>query len=144
MKTALAYILMLIALVFALNNIYVTTPEKLKNLASTTDDTQGRTESPTFEIVEMTITHYDAGECCCGKWADGLTASGVPAVGNIVAADTDYYSFGTKMTIDGVEYTVEDRGGAIKGPQRIDILCKTHAEALDRGVIYRTVKVERD
>lgn len=105
------------------------------------DEVQRRTDAPTF--VKMKITHYDAGECCCGKWADGLTASGVPAVGLIVAADTDYYPFGTKMTIDGVTYTVQDRGGAIKGPYRLDILCKTHAEAIDRGVITRIVTVER-
>ncbi len=100
-------------------------------------------ESQPVKEIEMKITFYCKNECCCGEWADGTTASGDKAEGLIVAADTDYYPFGTKMTIDGVTYTVKDRGGAIKGPYRLDMLCKTHAEALDRGVIYKTVKIAR-
>ena len=49
------------------------------------------------------------------------TASGATAKANYtVAADTSVLPFGTKIKIDGVEYEVQDRGGAIKG-NRIDI-----------------------
>lgn len=44
-----------------------------------------------------------------------------------IAADTDYYPFGTRMYVPGYGWgIVTDRGGAIKGPERIDILLKTH------------------
>lgn len=69
---------------------------------------------------------------CCGK-SDGITASGVKAVeGVTVAADTKILPFGTKVIIDGNTYTVQDRGGAIKG-NRIDIYFDTHEKALQYG-----------
>ncbi len=116
---------------------------------------QTATEGLPYYEIEMTATHYDLGECCCGRWAtegvnsqgQRVTASQALARGNIVAADTDYYPFGTKMVVrykDGreVEYTVEDRGGKIKGPHRIDILVNSHAEGIRKGTIENlTVKV---
>ena len=76
----------------------------------------------------MRISAYDAGACCCAPFADGLTASGVPAVGRICAADPSV-PFGTRFWIEGLgEYVVQDRGSAIKG-NRLDILFETHEEA---------------
>ena len=126
-----------------------------ETLATITDEIVIKDETRTVDtgmdslLVDMKITHYCKNSCCCGEYADGITASGVPAVGLIVAADTDYYPFGTKMTIDGVTYTVQDRGSAIKGPNRIDILCEDkdgvsgHDRAIKLGVINRKVKIER-
>lgn len=57
----------------------------------------------------------------------------LPADGTI-AADTRYYPFGTKMYIPGYGWgVVEDRGGAIKGPNRIDLYFDSHADALQWG-----------
>ena len=42
--------------------------------------------------------------------------------------------------INGKEYTVEDRGGAIKG-NKIDIYMDSHADALAWGVKYLPVQV---
>ena len=57
----------------------------------------------------------------------------VPQDGTI-AADTKYYPFGTRMYVPGYGWgTVEDRGGAIKGPGRIDIFYSSHTEALQWG-----------
>ncbi len=57
----------------------------------------------------------------------------VPQDGTI-AADTKFYPFGTRMYVPGYGWgTVEDRGGAIKGPGRIDIFYDTHYEALQWG-----------
>ena len=50
------------------------------------------------------------------------------------------FAFGTKVVINGVTYTVEDRGGAIQG-NRIDIYMNSHAEALAWGVRYVEVEV---
>ena len=51
-----------------------------------------------------------------------------------IAADTRYYPFGTRMYIPGYGWgVVQDRGGAIKGPNRIDLYFDSHADALQWG-----------
>jgi hypothetical protein len=51
-----------------------------------------------------------------------------------VAADTRYYPFGTRFYIPGYGYAVvEDRGGAIKGDQRLDVFFDSHENALEWG-----------
>ncbi|MGB3212261.1 MAG: 3D domain-containing protein [Desulforhopalus sp.] len=47
-----------------------------------------------------------------------------------IAADTKYYPFGTHMYVPGYGWgVVEDRGGAIKGPNRIDLYYNSHDDA---------------
>ncbi|MEI3400946.1 MAG: 3D domain-containing protein [Clostridia bacterium] len=60
-------------------------------------------------------------------------------VGHTVAA-SGQFSFGTKLMINGQEYTVEDRGGAIQG-NRIDIYMNSHVDAVAWGVKYLPVQV---
>ncbi len=51
-----------------------------------------------------------------------------------IAADTQYYPFGTRMYIPGYGWgEVVDRGGAIKGPDRIDLYFSSHQGALRWG-----------
>jgi len=51
-----------------------------------------------------------------------------------IAADTDYYPFGTRMYVPGYGWgVVKDRGGAIKGPNRIDLFYNSHNDALQWG-----------
>jgi 3D (Asp-Asp-Asp) domain-containing protein len=94
-----------------------------------------RSEKPVTTKL-MRVTAYCAGSCCCGKYADGITASGKPAKGFLVAAPPDI-PFGTLLSIEGyaegLPVPVYDRGGAIKG-DRLDVLCDTHQEALEWGV----------
>ena len=64
----------------------------------------------------------------------GVTACGRKAKPGTIAADTRYYPFGTVMYIPGYGYgRVEDRGGAIKGPNRLDVFFKKHKQALRWG-----------
>jgi len=59
-----------------------------------------------------------------------------------IAADTRYYPFGTEIYVPGYGWgAVEDRGGAIKGPQRLDIYFSDDDDALDWGRQRVTVKV---
>lgn len=85
---------------------------------------------------EFTLTGYCACPICCGAYSNmenPTTASGTTATpGRTVAADTNVFPFGTKLLINGQIYTVEDRGGAIKG-NRIDIFFASHQEALIFG-----------
>ena len=86
------------------------------------------------------ITAYCSCSKCCGAHASGYTASGTLATANRTVAASSQYAFGTKLIINGKEYTVEDRGGAITG-DRIDIYMDSHAEALAWGVRYLPVQV---
>jgi 3D (Asp-Asp-Asp) domain-containing protein len=72
----------------------------------------------------------------------GITASGLKARRGTIAADTDYYPFGTVMYIPGYGYgRVEDRGKAIKGPGKLDLFFPKHRQALEWGRRKGTVRV---
>ena len=48
------------------------------------------------------VTAYCAGECCCGRFADGITASGAPAKGKLIAAPKEI-PFGTLTLLTLIE-----------------------------------------
>jgi len=95
-------------------------------------------------IIEETIKHepfeefeataYCACSKCCGKWADGITASGTKATAKrTIAVDSNLIPLGSKVEIEGLgTYIAEDTGSAIKG-KIIDIYFDTHEEALKFG-----------
>ena len=89
------------------------------------------------------ITAYCPCEKCCGRFADGITASGVNVkdfYGLLIAAPPEY-PFGTIMDVPGYGIaTVQDRGGAIKG-NKLDVFFPTHQEALEWGRQYLKVKI---
>ncbi|MBX7246433.1 MAG: 3D domain-containing protein, partial [Candidatus Sumerlaeaceae bacterium] len=61
-----------------------------------------------------------------------------------IAADTSYYPFGTRMYIPGYGWgVVGDRGGAIKGPDRLDIFINSTRRANDWGRRNVTVTIDR-
>ena len=61
-----------------------------------------------------------------------------------IAADPKHYPFGTRMYIPGYGWgVVEDKGGAIKGPDRIDLFFDSHADAIHWGRRKATVEIER-
>lgn len=98
------------------------------------------TKPPEPAWVTVTATAYCPCEKCCGVWAENrpngivYTASGAIAQeGVTIAADWDVYPPGTVLYIEGLgEYTVQDRGGAIKG-QKIDVYFESHEDALQFG-----------
>jgi len=90
--------------------------------------------------IRMKVTAYSPDERSCGKWADGITASGLSVWTNgmkLVAADTRILPFRSIISVpgynDGRPVPVLDRGGAIKG-NRLDVLYPTHEVALGWGV----------
>ena len=61
-----------------------------------------------------------------------------------IAADTRYYAFGTKMYVPGYGWgIVEDRGGAIKGQNRLDIFFRSHGRANKWGRQNVVVEIHR-
>ncbi len=103
--------------------------------------------------VAMEVTGYDSGPGSCNWTRDrrgrpviasgpnkgkpkiiGQTASGGIAKKGTIAADTSYYPFGTIMYVPGYGWgTVEDRGGDIKGPNRLDLWFSSEREARKWG-----------
>lgn len=79
-----------------------------------------------------TLTYYCSCSKCCGK-TNGITAWGTKATAGRTIATSKQFAFGTKLIINGHEYTVEDRGGAIQG-NKIDVYVNSHSEALKLGV----------
>ena len=106
-----------------------------------TTSRSGSTIATTGETRIFKITAYCACSKCCGKQT-GITASGTRATAGRTVAASSQFAFGTKLIINGKQYTVEDRGGAIKG-NKIDIYMNTHAEALKWGVKYLPVQVAK-
>ena len=93
----------------------------------------------TGETKIFKVTAYCSCAKCCGK-KTGRTASGTQATAGHTVAASGQFAFGTKLIINGQQYTVEDRGGAIQG-NRIDIYMNSHAEAVAWGVKYLPVQV---
>ncbi len=61
-----------------------------------------------------------------------------------IAADTNHYPFGTRMYVPRYGWgKVEDRGGAIKGPNRLDLFFHSHKDALAWGRKKVYVKIYR-
>lgn len=94
--------------------------------------------------LQVNVTHYCACSKCCGTNADGYTASG-KAVQRGMVAMSSYYPFGTQIMINGVMYTVEDRGGSgIENDiGRVDIFVPDHNEALRLGRYDTTAYIYR-
>ena len=104
---------------------------------ATTESTQATTPGKSIGVYK--ITGYCSCSKCCGK-ATGRTASGTIATAGRTVAASAALPYGTKVNINGHTYTVEDRGGAIKG-NKIDIYFSSHAQALAWGVKYLPVEV---
>lgn len=98
---------------------------------------------PLYEL-EVDVTHYCACTRCCGPNAQGITASGKRVATGMVAMSS-YYPFGTQIMINGVMYTVEDRGGSgiENSRNRVDIYVADHNEALRLGRFKTTAYIYR-
>ncbi len=112
---------------------------------------------PLLQTIRMKVTAYCPCSICCGKWADGVTASGHQIqLGDKLIAAPKRFRFWTLMYVPGYSGVstkgcnygevarqliyVKDRGGAIKG-NHIDVFFPTHQEALNWGVKYLDVIV---
>ncbi|HJD40881.1 MAG TPA: hypothetical protein H9913_12760 [Candidatus Blautia stercoripullorum] len=101
---------------------------------STSQTQQPEQNSGNTYLGRFRLTGYCPCAQCCGK-SDGITASGTKATaGRTVAMGG--VPLGTKLLINGVVYTVEDRGTSYS---HVDIFFNTHGEALQFGSTYADV-----
>ncbi|HZW08824.1 MAG TPA: 3D domain-containing protein [Phycisphaerales bacterium] len=110
----------------------------LERVSAETRWFNGRPVRPA-RVLWMQVTAYSSDWRSCGDSADGLTATlhSVEANGgNLVAADTRLFPFGSMLSVegyaDGQIVPVLDRGGAIKG-YHIDLLMPSHGQAMQWG-----------
>jgi 3D (Asp-Asp-Asp) domain-containing protein len=98
---------------------------KTSNLASRGSFVRGK-------VLEMTATAYDpsAGR---GRYATGITASGLPAQFGVVAVDPRVIPLGTRVFVEGYGFAIAaDKGSAIKG-HKIDLCFPTRRECMQFG-----------
>lgn len=103
-----------------------------RSLACTTGDMTSQ-----YDTLIPLGTFKTTAYCPCHKCSEGwgtLTSSGVHATANhTVAVDRRVIPIGTRLLINGQEYTAQDVGGGVKG-KHIDIFFNTHAETYQYGV----------
>ena len=93
-----------------------------------------------YEYVGVcTVTAYCPCEACCGEWAHGITATGLPAVPGIVAVDPEVIPLGSTVILDGQKYLAADTG--VKG-NHVDIYIPHHELANNYGKHWESVWIE--
>lgn len=98
------------------------------------------TETKTIQVGEslgiVTTSGYCSCPICCGQWSGGPTASGVmPTANHTIAVDAKnpFVPMGTKVVMNGVEYTVEDTGAFDRYGVQFDVYYDNHAAASAHG-----------
>lgn len=104
-------------------------PEAVKNISTAPAD---NTVEPGEYLGEFKASGY----CSCQKCSGGYTktySGTIPQANHTISADLNQFPIGTRLVIDGVTYTVEDKGSGVNG-NRIDIYFASHADALAFGM----------
>ena len=78
------------------------------------------------------LTAYCPCRICSEGWGRHTCTGAVATAGHTIAVDPRVIPYGSKVMINGVVYTAEDRGGAVRG-NHIDIFFNTHAETRQHG-----------
>ena len=135
---SIIHIMVLVVISFAFGAI---TSVALRSFSFTSSEVVAvRDESAATDFYR--VTAYCPCRKCCGKWADGYTASGHKIEsGDLIVAAPPTFPFGTRIFIPQYgQAVVQDRGGAITG-NRLDVLMESHKAALDWGVQYLEVTI---
>lgn len=102
---------------------------------------RGGVELRYSRALEVVATGYCPCAKCCGKWASGFTATGLPVKRGVAAVDPSVIPLGSRLWVEGYGMAIAgDKGSAIKG-LRIDLAFDTHEEALAFGRRRTTVYV---
>lgn len=77
---------------------------------------------------------------CSEGWGRRTSTGAIASANHTIAVDPRVIPYGTKVMINGVIYTAEDKGGGVKG-NHIDIFYNTHGETRIQGTQYAEVFV---
>ena len=104
------------------------------------EKTENRTETTTIQVGQSLGNVVTSGYCncsiCCGVWSGGPTASGaMPQANHTIAVDAanPFLPMGTKVVMNGVEYTVEDTGNFAQYGVQFDVYYDSHSAASAHG-----------
>ena len=109
---------------------------QLNGVTTTETITETRTVMVGESLGSVVTSGYCACSICCGQWAGGPTASGVyPTANHTIAVDASnpIVPMGTKVVMNGVEYTVEDTGNFAQYGVAFDVYYDDHNAALNHG-----------
>ncbi len=84
------------------------------------------------------ITGYCPCDACSEGWGRHTSTGAIASANHTIAVDPGTVPYGSKVLINGVVYTAEDRGGGVKG-NHIDIFYNTHQETRVNGTQYQEV-----
>lgn len=105
-------------------------------VSSTETVTETKTVSVGESLGQVVTSGYCSCSICCGQWAGSPTSSGVyPTASHTIAVDASnpIVPVGTKIVMNGVEYTVEDTGNLSAYGVDFDVYYDSHSEALAHG-----------
>ena len=88
-------------------------------------------------LGEFKVTGYCNCQTCSGGYTKTYSGT-IPKAEHTISADLNRFPIGTKLIIDGITYTVEDKGSSVNG-NKVDIYFATHAEALAFGTKTKDV-----
>lgn len=92
--------------------------------------------------IVFKTTAYCPCEECSGGYGNHTATGNIARSNHTIAVDPDVIRYGTEVTIDGITYTAEDCGGAVRG-NHIDIYFDNHADVESYGVRYKKVRVKQ-
>jgi 3D (Asp-Asp-Asp) domain-containing protein len=117
------------------------------NQTSDKTEHESSSQAASWKTILMRVTAYCSCRKCCGKFNDGITASGHRIRhGDKFVAAGKMLSFGTEIIIPGYNNSqpvkVLDRGRSIHG-NRLDVYFDSHKKARKWAIKYLPVKVCR-
>lgn len=92
--------------------------------------------------IAFKTTAYCPCKECSGGYGNHTATGKIARSNHTIAVDPDVIEYGTEVTIDGITYTAEDCGGAVRG-NHIDIFFDNHADVENYGVRYKKARVKR-
>lgn len=112
----------------------------LKEVFDEMNSFENATVTTTIQAGQSLGNVVTSGYCqcsiCCGQWAGGPTASGVmPTADHTLAVDASnpFVPMGTKIIMNGIEYTVEDTGNFDQYGVQFDVFFADHTTASNWG-----------
>ena len=104
------------------------------------EKSETRQETSTIQVGQSLGNVVTSGYCncpiCCGVWSGGPTASGaMPQANHTLAVDAanPFLPMGTKVVMNGIEYTVEDTGNFAQYGVQFDVYYDNHSVAEAHG-----------
>lgn len=100
------------------------------------ENTEGNVHDQVLNGLQSLGVFRTTGYCPCYQcsegWGRSTSTGAIAKSGHTIAVDPRVIPYGTRLMINGVVYTAEDRGGGVKG-NHIDIFFDNHAQTRQHG-----------